>query len=89
MIGAIVITEPVLNAIRRELRRTSPGLKVTSDEIERILISEVFKRDVIEGEPFGIAKKQLKKAVKKTQSKRKPVNNEETADLTDNSEEAL
>ncbi len=75
MIGAIITTEPLLNAIRRELRRISPGLKVTTDEIEKIIISEVFKRDVIEGEPFAMAKKQLKKIIKKTQSKPKPVNN--------------
>jgi len=89
MIGAIVITEPVLNAIRKELRRASSGLKVTNDEIQSILISEVFKRDLIEGEPFENAKKQLKKVVKKSQPKRKPTNHEENTDLTNNSGGAL
>jgi len=77
VIGAIIITEPVLNAVRRELRRTSPGLKVAIDEIEQIIISEVLKRDLIEGKPFENAKKQLKKVVKKNQPKRKPSNHGE------------
>lgn len=86
MIGAIVITDPILNAIRKELRRISPGLKVTVDEIEQIIIPEVLKRDLIEGKLFENAKKQLKKTVKKTQPKRKSVNNKETIDSIDKAE---
>jgi predicted type IV restriction endonuclease len=86
MIGAIVITEPILNAIRKELRRTASGLKVTNDEIQSILISEVFKRDLIEGEPFEKAKKQLKKIVKISQPKRKSVKHEKNTDLVNSSE---
>ncbi len=89
MIGAIMITEPVLSTIRRELRKASRGLKVTNEEIERIIVSELFKRDVIEGEPFENAKRQLKKAIKKKQPKRIPVNNEGPIDLTDDSKESL
>jgi predicted type IV restriction endonuclease len=71
MIGAITITESVLGTIRRELKRVSSGLKVTNDEIKSILISEVFKRDLIEGKSFEDAKKQIKKVEKKNQPKKK------------------
>jgi predicted type IV restriction endonuclease len=50
VIGAIVSSEISLSFIRRELRKVSPGVKVSEEEIKNILISEVMKRDVVEGE---------------------------------------
>ena len=76
IIGAITLSQPIISVIRRELRRTSPGLKVTNEEIESILVSEVLKRDVVEGELFKIASKKLKKLVKKTKSKYIPAEKE-------------
>jgi hypothetical protein len=69
MISAISLTQPVLGTIRKELRRVSPGLKITDEEIKNILISEVIKREVLEGEEFTIASKKIKKASRKTESK--------------------
>ena len=69
MISASVLSEPVVNTIRRELRKLSSGLKVDNPEIERILKKEVLKRDVIEGDEALKAKNRIKKlhskAVKK------------------------
>lgn len=69
MIGAVILTEPVINAIRKELRHINPGLKVTNEEIEGIIATEIFKRDVVEGESFEDAKKRVKKAAKKAKPK--------------------
>ncbi len=69
MVSAIVLTQPILDTIRRELRRISPGLKVTDEEIKNILISEVIKREVLEGEDFQVASKKIKKSIKKMVSK--------------------
>ena len=70
IIGAIALSKPVLSLIRRELRKISPGVKVTEEEIERILSSEVLKRDVVEGEPAEKALKRAKKVLKqKTREK--------------------
>jgi len=65
IISAIIQDIPAINVIRRELRKISPGLKIERDEIERILINEVFKRDVLESEQFKDAKARLKKYLKK------------------------
>ena len=46
MIGAICLTQPVINTIRKELRRISPGLKVTEEEVKNLLAPEVLKREV-------------------------------------------
>jgi len=69
MIGAVVLTEPILNVIRKELRRITPGLKVTNEEIESIIATELLKRDVVDGKSFENARKRVKKAAKKAKSK--------------------
>ncbi|MDD4154573.1 MAG: restriction endonuclease subunit R, partial [Bacilli bacterium] len=89
MIGATIITEPVIGTIRRELKKTSPGLKVTIEEITTIIVSEVLKRDVVEGEAFEDAKKQLRKALRKNQLKRKPITDQEPTDSASDSQETL
>ena len=49
-IGALLLTEPVLAVVRRELKRMSPDVKIEIEEIQSVLSQEVIKRDVIEGE---------------------------------------
>jgi hypothetical protein len=68
-IGAVVLTEPVINVIRKELRQITPGLKVTNEEIESIIATQLLKRDVVEGESFENARKRVKKAAKKAKPK--------------------
>ncbi len=61
VIGAIVASDAVVNVVRREIRKISPGIKVTPDEIGRILESEVLKRDVVEGDAADDAKVRIRK----------------------------
>ncbi|MEE9443684.1 MAG: restriction endonuclease subunit R [candidate division Zixibacteria bacterium] len=71
MIGALILTEPVINSIRLSLKKISPSIKVTNDEIENILSSDVLKRDIKEGEIASKAKSRVKKLLKKQSKKRK------------------
>lgn len=50
IIGAFILSEPVLSIIRKELRKFSEGLKVENEEIEKIIRTEVLKREIIDGE---------------------------------------
>jgi hypothetical protein len=61
-IAALLLTEPVLEVVRRELRRMSPGIKVDTDQIRTVLEQEVLKRDAIEGEKAATAKRQIGRA---------------------------
>ena len=70
MVGAITISEPVVSIIRRELRKISPDVKVSDEEIKNILTSEVLKRDIVEGEAAGAAMKRVKKQLKKQVNKK-------------------
>lgn len=49
-ISATILRAPVLDVIRRELRRMSPDVKIDNEQIEEVLLQEVFKREVIEGD---------------------------------------
>jgi hypothetical protein len=64
-IGAIILTPPVLDVIRRELRRVSPDVKIESDQIRNVLAAEVIKREVMEGEKADEAIKKISKSATK------------------------
>ena len=59
-----------LNLVRRELKRVSPGIKVDAEEIQSILLSDVLKRDVIEGEAASKARSRVRKASARALRKR-------------------
>ncbi len=50
VIGGFILSEPVINVIRKELRKFAEGLKVDNEEIEKIIRQEVLKREILEGE---------------------------------------
>ena len=64
-IGAMILTPPVLDVIRRELRRVSPDVKIESDQIRNVLAAEVIKREVMEGDKADEARKKITKAANK------------------------
>lgn len=76
-LGAILTSEPVLDLIRREVRRLTPGLKVEVEQIAGLLKNEVIKRDVIEGEKAMAAQKQVvraaNRALRRRQEDKEPV----------------
>lgn len=61
-VAATLLTEPVLDCVRRELRRISPDVRIDSDSISKVLANEVIKRDCMEGEKADEARKGVKKA---------------------------
>lgn len=60
-LGAMVLSEPVLSVIRRELRRMSPDVRIEIDEIRTALAEDVIKRDVLEGDRADDARKKITK----------------------------
>ena len=63
--AAILLSDPVVSVVRRELRRIKTGLKVSNEQVEDLLLNEVLKRDVVESDPAIEAKKAVQKALKK------------------------
>ena len=64
-LAQLVLSDSSVKLLRRELRRLSPGLKVTDDEIADILQNEVLKRDVVEGERAKAARSAVRRAEKR------------------------
>lgn len=57
--GAMLQTDGILNLIRKELKKVSPDVKITNDEIKDVLVNEVIKREVLEGEKASNATKKI------------------------------
>jgi predicted type IV restriction endonuclease len=78
-LAAVVLSDSVIETIRRELRRVS-DVKVEASELRGLLSHEVIKRDVLEGEKAEAAYKKVAKSAGKMLRIRKE-DEESTADV--------
>jgi hypothetical protein len=62
MIAATLLSEPVVEALRREIRRVSGGVRLETEELQDILRAEVLKRDVFEGDQAKEATDRVRRA---------------------------
>lgn len=65
-LSAMVLSDPVLELIRRELRRLSPNVKIDLEQIKSALTLEVIKREVVEGEKAEDARKKISRAASRS-----------------------
>jgi hypothetical protein len=63
-LAAIIVSPPLLVALRRELRRVFPGIKVDEEFLRQVLEAEVLKREVVESDEAKQALDFLKRATK-------------------------
>ena len=77
-LGALLIGDPLVMFLRRELRRVSDAL-VDPDQIRAVLQADVIKRDVIEGDKAIAAAKQVARATNRTKRKDKAETPAETS----------
>jgi hypothetical protein len=61
-IAGVLMTPPVLDVIRRELRRITPGVRIEPDEVKKVLEEEVLKREVLDGDKAKAAHKLIARA---------------------------
>lgn len=65
-VGAMLQTDTILDVIRRELRRVSPDVRIDSSQIKDVLVNEVIKREVLEGDKAEEARKKVAKSANKS-----------------------
>ncbi|MCG2796825.1 MAG: type I restriction enzyme HsdR N-terminal domain-containing protein [Actinomycetia bacterium] len=70
VLGAIVLSDPVVTIVRRELKRVSPDVKVSLDQVRDVLEHEVLKREVVESEKAKEAKRKVQKTGGKARGKK-------------------
>jgi predicted type IV restriction endonuclease len=79
-IGAIVLSDPVLDVVRRELRKMSPDVKIDTEQIKEVILQEIFKRDVVEDEKADEARRKItrvnSRVLRKPVSKEAPANSD-------------
>ncbi len=64
-VSQLLLAEPVLSMLRRELRKLFPDIKIELEAIGDLLVNEILKREVIEGDKVKDAQVRLKKASQK------------------------
>lgn len=69
-IGALLLTDPISDAVRKELRKLKSGIKVDSDEIKSIVKNEVIKREILESEAGVEANKQVVRFMKRQEKEK-------------------
>jgi hypothetical protein len=57
----LLMSAASLGFLRRQLRRMYPGVKVSEEELRRLLAAEVIKRDALEGPRAEEATKAVKR----------------------------
>lgn len=65
-LGAMVLSDTVLEVVRRELRRVSPDVRIDIEQIRSVLVNEVLKREVMEGEKAEEARRKISRAANKS-----------------------
>lgn len=62
VIGALMLSDPVVSVVRRELKRLSPDVRIEYEEIKAVMAQEVVKRELLEGDKAIDASKRISKA---------------------------
>lgn len=63
-LAGLLLSEPMLDKLRREIRRLSPGRNVKVEELELVLRADVLKREVVESQEATQAAEFLKRGAR-------------------------
>ncbi len=62
-----IITDPMLNTIRRELKKLASDIRTDNEQIKKVISQEIFKREILESEKAQEASKKIHYKIKKYQ----------------------
>jgi predicted type IV restriction endonuclease len=65
VIAAVCLSDPVVDVVRRELRRICSNVKIQPEQIREVLLADVLKREVVEGDKAQEAQKKLNRSASK------------------------
>lgn len=70
VIGNLMLADPVLSVVRRELKKLADGMKIDVEEVEEIVRTEVLKREVVQGDEAEAAQARVNKFYRKGSASR-------------------
>jgi hypothetical protein len=76
-IAQLLLSDPVVGMVRRELRKLADGLNPDLDEVRSIIEEQVIKRELIEADEAKVAAKAVRKLTrlqKTTKAEAEPIN---------------
>ena len=84
-VAQILLSDAIIYQMRREMRRLFPDVKIEIDALKDILMQEVLKREVVEGDKAKETESRIKKALSKLarQATKKPEGTNEPATPSD------
>ena len=65
-VAAILMSEPIITAVRRELRRYFPAVRIDDDVLCQCIENDILKREVVDSDDARQAHELIKKAIRKT-----------------------
>lgn len=63
VISQLLLSEPIADAIRKTMKKLYPDTKCTNEEISKIIVEEIIKRDVLDDERTAAIKRTVTKAL--------------------------
>lgn len=60
-LGHLIVSDPVLDCIRKTIKKMNPDIKIENENIRDVLMNEVIKREIFEGEKSDETKKKIAK----------------------------
>jgi len=79
MIGNLLYNNPIINEMKKHLRKMYPDIKIETDEIRHVLVNEVLKREILEGTEADDAKRRIARYLR-SQEKTGVPNNKNTTE---------
>lgn len=70
IIGNLLLSDPILSAIRKEIKTVYPDIKVSAEEISDVLKSQILRREILEGDGADGAIRKISRAFKKKEKER-------------------
>lgn len=70
VVGNILLSEPVVSTVRRELRKLADGIRIEDSEIVALIRDGVLRRDLVEGEEAAAASAKVTKMQKNSVQKK-------------------
>jgi hypothetical protein len=77
VLSAVLMRDPIIKVIRRDLRKVFPDVKVSVEQIRAALETAVLRREVADGDNAVKASRLVERRIKKHDSEEKPAESEE------------
>jgi len=87
-IGSIIMTDSILNTIRKELKKIEPEVKIEIEQLRELVTQDVIKRDILDSDKSKEATQKIKRVMNR-QKKKKEKGKQQKIDNSNNTNESL